>query len=250
MSDFDLNRLNEEFESKTATDILRWAYDNFDHDRIKLSTSFGAEGIVLIDILVNMGIKPRIFTIDTGRLFQETYNVWAEVVEKYGVEIVSYSPDPGELRNLLKGGNPNLFYESVENRKQCCYVRKVLPLQPALKDTDVWLSSLRRTQGNSRTDIQIVSGSGQYDLYKVHPMANWLEQNVWSYIRDNDVPYDKLYDQGYKTIGCAPCTRPVRMGEPLRAGRWWWEETEEKECGIHIEDGKIVRTKPAKNYQI
>jgi phosphoadenosine phosphosulfate reductase len=250
MPDLDLEKLNEEFESKSATDVLRWTYDNFDHDRIKLSTSFGAEGIALIDILVNMGINPNIFTVDTGRLFQETYDVWAEVVEKYDVKIVSHSPDPEELRKLYEGGSPNLFYDSVENRKRCCYVRKVLPLKSALKDTDVWLSSLRRTQGDSRRDLPIISPSSQYDLYKIYPMANWLEQNVWTYIRANSVPYDKLYDQGFKTIGCAPCTRPVRMGESVRSGRWWWEETEEKECGIHIEDGVIMRTKPAKNYQI
>ena len=250
MADLDLDKLSSAFESKSATDILRWTYDNFDPDAIRLSTSFGAEGMVMIDILVSMGLKPRVFTVDTGRMFQETYDVWSEAVKKYGIRIESYSPDPDALRELLADGGPNLFYESVENRKRCCTVRKVLPLKPALAGAAVWLTSLRRSQGESRSDIQIVSHSNQYDLYKICPMANWLEENVWTYIRDNGVPYNKLYDQGFKTIGCAPCTRPVRMAEGVRAGRWWWETTEQKECGIHIEEGGVVRAKSVRNFQI
>jgi phosphoadenosine phosphosulfate reductase len=248
--ELDLDKLNRDFESKTATEILQWTYDRFDHDRIKVSTSFGAEGMVLVHMLVSMGIKPRVFTVDTGRMFQETYDVWDQAAERFGIEIESYSPDPGELRRLLAGKGPNLFYESVENRKACCHVRKVLPLKPALEGVDVWLAALRREQGDSRADMNIVAWSEQYHLYKICPLATWLEQNIWTYVRSNDVPYNNLYDQGFKTIGCAPCTRAVRMGEGVRSGRWWWEADEQKECGIHIEDGKVMRAKPARNFQI
>jgi phosphoadenosine phosphosulfate reductase len=241
--------LNSRFETETATDILRWTFDHFEHDKIAFSTSFGAEGMVLMHMMVSMGLKPRIFTIDTGRNFQETYDVWNEATQRFGVEIECFSPDAEDLRELLQGHGPNLFYESVENRKRCCHVRKVLPLMRALKGADAWLAGLRRQQGSSRQDIDIISWNETHGLYKVCPLANWHEENVWTYIRNNDVPYNKLYDQGFQTIGCAPCTRPVRPSEDIRSGRWWWETDEQKECGIHIEEGKVVR-KPKLDFQI
>ncbi len=237
----DLPTLNARFETASATEILQWTFQRFPAERVVFSTSFGAEGMALMHILVSMGHMPRIFTIDTGRNFQETYEVWNEAVQRWGVTIESYSPDPEDLSKLLDGKGPNLFYESVENRKRCCHVRKVRPLLRALKGSDVWMAALRRDQGESRREIPIIDWNETHQLYKVCPLANWLEENVWTYIRSNDVPYNQLYDRGFMTIGCAPCTRPVRPGEGLRSGRWWWEKEEAKECGIHIEDGKVVR---------
>jgi phosphoadenosine phosphosulfate reductase len=246
----NLEKLNETFDNTSATEILKWTFDHFEAGRIAMSTSFGAEGMVLIHMLVSMGLKPRIFTIDTGRNFQETYDVWEETIKRYGVEIEAYYPDPEALRELVKTEGPNLFYNSVENRQNCCNVRKVQPLTRALADADVWLAALRRGQGESRRELDIVARSEQHDVIKICPLANWFEENVWTYVRSNGVAYNKLYDQGFLTIGCAPCTRPVRPAEGIRSGRWWWEEDAKKECGIHIEDGKVVRKKAPTNYQI
>jgi len=243
----DLEAVNAELEPASATAILQWTFERFAADRIAFSTSFGAEGMVLMHMLVALKLKPRIFTIDTGRNFQETYDVWNEAVKRLGVEIECYAPDPESLRRLLAGKGPNLFYESVENRKNCCHVRKVEPLFRALKDADVWLAPLRRGQGESRQAIPVVEWNATHGLYKVCPMVNWTEENVWTYIRSNDVPYNKLYDRGFLTISCAPCTRPVRPGEGIRSGRWWWEAEADKECGIHVEDGKVKRKL---NFQI
>ncbi len=247
---FDVDRLNSDFEHRTAEEILRWVFDHFSPHRVALSTAFGAEGVALIHMLVNLRRVPRIFTIDTGRHFPETYEVWQEVVQRYGVAIESYSPHPDDLRQLLAGHGPNLFYESVEQRRACCHVRKVLPLQRALRDTDVWISALRREQGETRAGLPHFERSEQYGLLKVHPLATWLEENVWTYVRDNGVPYSRLYDRGFLTIGCAPCTRPVRPAEGPRAARWWWEQDEPKECGIHLEQGRVVRRRRPPDYQI
>ncbi len=248
--EIDTTGLNRQFEDQSATSIIKWVYEMFDASVVKLSTSFGAEGMVLIHLLKQEVEQPRVFTIDTGRNFQETYDVWQEAIDKYEIEIEAFYPDPADLAALLNKAGPNLFYESVANRKQCCHVRKVKPLKRALADADVWISGVRRQQGQSRQDLDIVSWVEKYQVYKICPLANWFEANVWEFIRENSVPYNKLHDKGYPTIGCAPCTRPVRPAEDVRSGRWWWETDEVKECGIHLEDGKLVSKKPPINYKI
>jgi len=210
----NLEKTNKELEGKTALDIIKWAYRTFEHDFIKLSTSFGAEGMVLVHMFANIVDSPKIFTIDTGRLFQSTYEVWQELIDKYGVEIETYYPEK------------------------------------ALDDAQAWVSGLRRSQTESREDIQIVSFNETHDCYKIAPLVNWTEADVWEYIRNNAVPYDKHHDRGYFTIGCEPCTRPSRPAEGLRAGRWWWETEEQKECGLHIEDGKIIKKKQNPSWTI
>ena len=248
--DIDIKALNEQFEDQSATSIIQWVYETFDRSEVKLSTSFGAEGMVLIHMLKEAVDQPRIFTIDTGRNFQETYDVWQEAINRYQIEIEAFYPDPQDLAELQNRAGPNLFYESVENRKQCCHVRKVKPLKKALADAKVWISGLRRQQGEMRRELDFVSWVEQHQVYKICPLANWFESNVWEFIRQNGVPYNKLHDQGFPTVGCAPCTRPVRPAEDIRSGRWWWEKDEAKECGIHLEDGKLKPKKPPINYNI
>lgn len=248
--EIDIKMLNQDFEDRSATSIIQWIYETFDPSVVKLSTSFGAEGMVLIHLLKQQVESPRVFTIDTGRNFQETYDVWQEAIDKYKIEIEAFYPDPADLAGLLNKAGPNLFYESLANRKQCCHVRKVKPLKKALADAEVWISGIRRQQGQTRQDLDIVSWVEQHQVYKICPLANWFEANVWEFVRENGVPYNKLHDQGFPTIGCAPCTRPVRPAEDMRSGRWWWEADQVKECGIHLEDGKLVPKKPPINYRI
>ena len=238
----DIEQINRELASATAHDILRWCYATFPADRIKLSTSFGAEGMVVLHMLVDLVKTPRVFFIDTSRHCQETYDIWQQVVDKYGIAVESFAPDAEDLAKLQAVSGPNLFYQSVEQRKQCCHVRKVKPLQRALADTAAWIAPLRRSQSEARAGIEPVSFVPAHNVYKVCPLANWSEEDVWEYIRNNGVPYHALYDKGYPSIGCAPCCRPVRPAEESRASRWWWEKDSQKECGIHIADGKVRRT--------
>ncbi|MBF0196772.1 MAG: phosphoadenylyl-sulfate reductase [Planctomycetes bacterium] len=241
----DIIEESKRLEDSGAGEILDWTFEHFDASKVKMSTSFGADGMALLHMMHSRGHRPKIFTIDTGRLFQETYNVWQKVIDQYGVKIEVYGPDPADLHELVESGGPNMFYQSVENRRKCCEIRKVRPLNKALQDTDVWITALRRDQAPSRATTPILSHSSQYDLLKVCPLVNWSEVNAWEYIRNNGIPYNELHDKGYPTIGCSPCCRPVPPASDRRAGRWWWESGDDKECGIHIEDGKIVRKKKA-----
>ncbi len=248
---FDLEATNEQLSRKNANEVLLWCYENFEHDKIKLSTSFGAEGMVLLHMLIHLVDTPRVFTIDTGRNFQETYDVWQKTVERFDIDIETYYPDPKDIDALLRGQGPNMFYSGAENRKRCCHVRKVKPLKRALSDADVWITGLRRSQASSRADIVHFSYVEEYSVYKLCPLVAWQEVNVWEYIRNNDVPYNALYDKGYPTIGCAPCCRPVGRAQDIRAGRWWWEKEEEKkECGIHVSSEGVERKAKPWNYTI
>jgi len=248
--DCNLEEINSHLEYKTTTEMLQWCYSFFEKKKITLSTSFGSEGMILLDMLVRLGMEVKVFTIDTGRNFNETYTIWQEVIVKYKITIDVYSPDPDDVSGLIKGKGPNLFYKDKSDRKACCYIRKVKPLKRALAGTDIWMSGLRRNQSVDRHDIDILSFSEEYKVYKFCPLAKWSEANVWEYIRNNNVPYNKLYDLGYPTIGCQPCSRPVRPAEDIRSGRWWWEDGQVKECGIHFEDGKVVSKKDDLNWSI
>jgi len=239
----ELTELNEQLQGQTARQIIAWVYEHFDPQTVYMSTSFGAEGMVLLDLLCQKYKYPEVFTIDTGRNFQQTYDVWHRAQQKYGISIKGYYPDAQRLHKLTSEHGPSLMYESVDLRKQCCHIRKVEPLKKALKGARVWLTSLRRGQSASRADTPAISYNAQYDLIKLCPLIRWSGEDVWEYIRQNDVPYNALHDQGFPTVGCEPCTRAISPGEPLRAGRWWWEDQDDKECGIHIENGKIVRSK-------
>jgi phosphoadenosine phosphosulfate reductase len=176
----------------------------------------------------------RVFTLDTGRLNQETYDCMAAVRERYGVQIEVFFPEAGAVQKLVRENGVNLFYDSVEQRKSCCLVRKVEPLNRALKNLDAWMTGLRREQAISRADVRKIELDRDHgDIVKINPLADWSHDEVWGYIRKHDVPYNRLHKQGFPSIGCAPCTRAVKPGEDLRAGRWWWENSNSKECGLH-----------------
>ncbi len=218
-------------EGWDAATILRWALGRFG-DRIALASSFGAEDVVLIDLLAGLTPRPRVFTLDTGRLPQATYDVIQAVRARYGIEVEVFFPQAAAVEAMVREAGPNLFYESIEARRRCCGVRKVEPLGRALAGLDAWITGLRREQAVTRggTPKAEVEASGRV---KIAPLADWSREQVWAYIRERRVPYNALHDRGYPSIGCEPCTRPVAPGEDERAGRWWWERPETKECGLH-----------------
>lgn len=216
-----------------APELLSWATAKY-HPRIALASSFSAEDIVIIDLIDKLDRKPRIFAIDTGRLNQETYDVIDKVKNHYDLEIDFYFPESKDVEAMLAAHGPNLFYSSLENRKLCCSIRKVEPLKRALSSLDAWITGLRREQAVSRKDLHKVEIDGvNGGIIKINPLADWSADDVWQYVRTKNLPYNALYDQGYTSIGCAPCTRPTRPGLGIRSGRWWWEDPDSKECGLH-----------------
>ena len=238
-----LEALNQELISKGPEEILAWALGHFGADRVAFASSLGAEDQVLTDMLLKISPHAGIFTLDTGRLPKETHDCLKETEQKYGFKYQVYRPDAEAVKKMVDEKGLDLFYESVENRKLCCHVRKVEPLKRALKGLKAWVCGLRREQSVTRADLNIVEWDAANGLYKINPLVDWTEKQVWDYLRANKVPYNKLHDQGYPSIGCAPCTRAVKPGEDLRAGRWWWESPDKKECGLHFKDGKAVRNK-------
>lgn len=230
----DLRGKAEELEARTSEEVLKWALETY-RNRVALASSFGAEDMVLIDMILKIDPKARIFTLDTGRLPQETYDVWERVLEKYGAKIETYYPDAASVEKMVHDHGPNLFYKSVELRKLCCRVRKIEPLNRALSGLSAWICGLRREQAVTRADVgKVEVDVGHGSMVKINPLADWTEAQVWAYIKRNDVPYNALHDRNYPSIGCGPCTRAVQPGEDIRAGRWWWERPEEKECGLHL----------------
>lgn len=228
-----VGRVAADLESCSAVEVLQWAFDTFGQ-RLVIASSFGAEDVVLIDLAVRVNPQVRIFTLDTGRLPQETYDVMERLRQRYGVRFEVLFPDPESLGQLLADQGPNGFYRSSDARRSCCGIRKVEPLRRVLSTADAWVTGLRREQAVTRTTIpkaELDLANGR--LVKLNPLASWSEDDVWNHIRDQQVPYNVLHDMGYPSIGCAPCTRAVAPGEGVRAGRWWWERPEDKECGLH-----------------
>ena len=223
---------SKEYDQMSETEVLSWALEQYG-DRVAMASSFGAEDVVLIDMLAKINPKARIFTLDTGRLNQETYNVMDAVRDKYGIEIEVFFPDTDRVEKMEKEYGFNLFYDSIENRKLCCGIRKMEPLKRAFSGLDAWITGLRREQSVTRAEVSKVENDTANNLVKINPIVDWSESDVWDYIKANDVPYNTLHDQGFPSIGCAPCTRAVKAGEDVRAGRWWWETPEQKECGLH-----------------
>jgi phosphoadenosine phosphosulfate reductase len=199
-----------------------------------LANSLGAEDMVLTDLIARAGLPIENFSLDTGRLPLETYDLMAELQKRYGLKLTLYYPQHDSVEAFTRNHGINGFYDSVEARKACCHARKVEPLQRALKGKKAWITGMRAQQSATRAELPVQLFDADNGLEKFNPLADWTEKEVWAYIRLNDVPYNKLHDKFYPSIGCAPCTRPVAIGEDVRAGRWWWESPENKECGLHV----------------
>jgi thioredoxin-dependent adenylylsulfate APS reductase len=223
----------EERIDESPEAILRWAFETF--PRVAVVASFQAESSVLIDMSARMTCSLNVLTLDTGRLPQETHDMFDRVRDRYGIEVEVVTPDPDDLRDLVARHGTNLFRQSPELRRLCCDVRKSRPLTRALRGYDAWVTGMRRDQTRVRSQISVVAADpDNASLTKIAPLASWSSNQVWAYVREHDVPYHSLYDHGYTSIGCAPCTRATVPGEDARAGRWWWERGEDKECGLHV----------------
>jgi len=213
--------------------LLKQAQDEYAPDLV-FASSFGAEDMVLIDLISKHAPGIQIVTLDTGRLPQQTYDVMDACRDKYGLEVQVFFPDAAEVEQMVRQSGLNLFYQSVENRKHCCAIRKIHPLKRALAGSKAWITGLRREQADSRQAMAAVEDDTYFGIKKFNPLIEWSEADVWQYIRANDVPYNALHDQHYPSIGCACCTRSVTVGEDPRSGRWWWErEDGVAECGLH-----------------
>jgi len=218
-----------------AGDVLAWVQTTFGAGAV-FTTSFGAEDQVLVDLLSRHAPLLSVATIDTGRLPEETYVVLDAVRERYGQNVQVFAPSGPDLEAWVSEHGPNAFRNSVELRKSCCNIRKVRPLARLLEGRQAWVSGLRRDQGPTRAGTQLIEYDEVRNLYKIQPLADWTQDDVWRYLREHKVPYNALHDRGYPSIGCAPCTRAIKEGEDERAGRWWWESPDHKECGLHTHE--------------
>ncbi|QYF93957.1 phosphoadenylyl-sulfate reductase [Massilia sp. PAMC28688] len=207
------------------------------------ASSLAAEDMVLTDMILRAGLPIKIFSLETGRLHPETLDVLAQVKAVYGYSIELYKPIDELVNTYVAANGINAFYNSVEMRRECCRIRKVEPLGRALAGNKAWVTGQRRAQSTTRAQLDVQEDDPAHGMTKFNPLADWSEDDVWNYIRANDVPYNALHDQGFPSIGCAPCTRAVEPGEDIRAGRWWWENPDSKECGLHMVDGKLIRIK-------
>ena len=207
------------------------------------ASSLAAEDMVLTDLILKAGLPIGIFSLDTGRLHPETLAVVDAVKARYDYAITLYQPNPQAVDEYVAQNGLNAFYDSIEMRRSCCGIRKVEPLGRALAGNRAWVTGQRRAQSTTRAELAVEEIDAAHGMTKFNPLADWSEEDVWNYIRANDVPYNALHDQGFPSIGCAPCTRAVQPGEDVRAGRWWWENPDSKECGLHMVDGKLIRIK-------
>ncbi len=207
------------------------------------ASSLAAEDMVLTDLILKAGLPIGIFSLDTGRLHPETLAVVDAVKARYDYAITLYRPNAQAVDEYVAENGLNAFYDSIEMRRACCGIRKVEPLGRALAGKRAWVTGQRRAQSTTRAELAVEEIDAAHGMTKFNPLADWSEQDVWDYIRANDVPYNALHDQGFPSIGCAPCTRAVQPGEDVRAGRWWWENPDSKECGLHMVDGKLIRIK-------
>ncbi len=241
LDELETEELAIQFDGEGPEAVIQWALERF-HPRIALASSLQAEEMVILDMAWRINPAVRVFTLDTGRLHEETYMVMERIRERYGITVESYFPNREAVETLEREKGFYSFRRSVEERKFCCGIRKVEPLGRALKELDAWMTGLRREQAVTRVatpKVELDEAHG--GIVKVNPLADWSLQQVWDYIRVHNVPYNALHDLGYPSIGCAPCTRAVKPGEEIRAGRWWWERPEYKECGLHVSPAQTGR---------
>jgi len=227
-----ITEFNDRFAGASPEKLIGY-FSELYGGKIALSSSLSLEDQILTDIIVKINPKTRIFTLDTGRLFPETYNLIDRTNDKYGIKIEIFFPNYVDVQEMVNSEGVNLFYESVEKRKRCCHIRKIEPLRRAFSGLEVWICGLRREQSVTRQDMQMIEWDAGNNLIKLNPLINWSEQQVRDYVKTHSVPYNKLHDSGFPSIGCQPCTRAVETGEDIRAGRWWWESPLHKECGLH-----------------
>jgi len=228
----DIEKYNAALRGASAQEIIHYFAVNY-KGKIAFASSLGLEDQVLTEMIAGIDPGMRIFTLDTGRLFQETYDLLDITRKKYGISIEVMFPDADDVEEMVNSRGINLFYDSVENRKLCCFIRKTEPLSRALNGVSAWITGLRREQSVTRTQVSIVEWDEIQNKIKVNPLADWTTEQVWEYIRSHKIPYNTLHDKGYPSIGCLPCTRPVEPGSDIRSGRWWWESPDNKECGLH-----------------
>jgi phosphoadenosine phosphosulfate reductase len=229
----NIEELNKTFSKKSPEEVLSYFLNEY-QGKIVFSTSFGAEDQVLTHIISSITSNAEIFTLDTGRMFPETYETLARTTKKYHIPINIFFPEHKQVEEMVNSKGINLFYESIENRKLCCKVRKTEPLKRALHGKEIWITGLRQEQSITRFNTSLLEWDAENNIVKLNPLYAWTEAMVWDFIKKNDIPYNPLHDQGFPSIGCQPCTRAIKPGDDARSGRWWWEAPEHKECGLHV----------------
>lgn len=231
-----IEQLKQQLEGLDAAAIISYLQQNFASE-VVFSTSFGIEDQVLTHLIASHARNFHLFTLETGRLFPETYYTWSRTLERYKIPIQAYYPDALAVGEMVSKKGPSSFYESVDNRKECCYIRKIAPLQAAIRGFSIWLTGLRAEQSPNREHMHAIEWDEVNRIIKIHPLFHWSLQEVKDFITTNNIPYNPLHDKGFPSIGCQPCTRAVLEGEDFRAGRWWWEDASKKECGLHTTTG-------------
>ncbi len=234
-----LKQLTEKINKKSIKEQLEFLAKQF-KGKIAFSTSFGQEDQIITDIILKNKIYIDVFTLDTGRMFEETYKVWNKTNEKYNTKIIPYFPVKEDVEKMLLEKGTHSFYNSIEDRKECCNIRKVHPLKRALKNVDLWITGLRAEQSVTRTELALLEENKTFNTIKFNPLTAWTINDVLKYLKENNVPYNELHDKGFLSIGCSPCTRAIKKGEDIRAGRWWWESKDKKECGLHVEQSENI----------
>ena len=227
-----IENLNKEFQNSSPQEVISFFLSNYP-EKIAFATSLGIEDQVITEMIVSINKSIKIFTLDTGRLFQETYDLIQKTNSRYKINIEIYFPDTKQVEEMVKEKGINLFYESIKNRKFCCHVRKIESLKRVLNKFDVWITGLRKEQSEIRANDKLIEWDKLNGLIKVNPLIKWTEKDVWNYIKEKNIPYNSLHNKGFKSIGCVPCTRAVEYSEDSRSGRWWWENDGHKECGLH-----------------
>ena len=227
-----IENLNKEFQNSSPQEVISFFLSNYP-DKIAFATSLGIEDQVITEMIVSTNKSIKIFTLDTGRLFQETYDLIQKTNSRYKINIEIYFPDTRQVEKMVKEKGINLFYESIENRKLCCHVRKIESLKRVINNFDFWITGLRKKQSEIRANDKLIEWDKINGLIKVNPLIKWTEKDVWNYIKEKNIPYNSLHNKGFKSIGCVPCTRAVEDSEDSRSGRWWWENDGHKECGLH-----------------